>query len=717
MQKAGRPRRPRALQACEVCRARKNRCSEDQPCTYCVERELECIYSRNHGNKRKRTRPTLQFVHHVPATNSPHFAQMPVSGIIDFSPNDINQTLTLDERLGPQSRSMAVGQPQQQGAASTDENTWTTSTLTPRHTASEMVYTNLHTRNLEFYGSASSVAFLRHVETLSDSQITDHLAGPQERSLTSLLHNTDFQPGASRRMPSAPQDTDPNPDRFYFRVARRFLDAYFTNVHSVQPLFDEEEFLARCEDLWFNRPGKQPSSFVALYYATLSLGSLIMTFETPELSGADRFTWSRKLFNDALAIVTQLGTTTDIDMVQCLYMMSRICQHELEPHVAYLYSGQAARTSLAIGINRKSISEDAADPRPSRAASKTWWAVYCLDIQTSFDLGRPDSLGPDQYHTQPLPTATRAEPMIGPHILQIVPCTVGLSRLTRKVALDMYTQPCELDEKLQQANALDAELRHWFAQVPSYLRSEQPNGSDLGLKPRRIANYIKKQSVVLRLRYSNLRMVIHAAFMLDARRADETTFLRECQCRCISSAEDVIDLIYSTYRTDDYFQTWWYNTTYTLYAVSVLLAVIFRQLARTQPALEILFAHIDRAILVLEAMDECVVAINAAGLIKRTLVRAKKVPQPALIAQRSSSSQDAGLSETLDAALSVRHQPESENVDTILQSHPIDGLDLGETTDDIDWLNAFPFDDSQQALFWTEWAHEINTMASTPRYT
>lgn len=188
--------------------------------------------------------------------------------------------------------------------------------------------TNLHTSNLEFYGSASSVAFLRHVETLSNCQTTGPVAGPAERSLVSLLHNNDFQPNTPHSMSVAlaprEADLDPNQDRFHFRVARRFLDAYFSNIHHIQPLFEEEVFLARCEDLWFNRPDKQPLSFVALYYATLSLGSLVMTFENPEISGADRFTWSRKLFNEALAIVTRLGTaTTSVEMVQCFYMMVR----------------------------------------------------------------------------------------------------------------------------------------------------------------------------------------------------------------------------------------------------------------------------------------------------------------------------------------------------------------------------------------------------------
>ena len=73
----------------------------------------------------------------------------------------------------------------------------------------------------------------------------------------------------------------------------------------------------------------------------------------------------------------------------------------------------------------------------------------------------------------------------------------------RRAALDLYTQPIEMDQKLLRAQALDAELEQWFARVPSHLRSEHQVGpSDRSLKPRRLPSYIKKQSVVLRLRES-----------------------------------------------------------------------------------------------------------------------------------------------------------------------------------------------------------------------
>lgn len=188
-------------------------------------------------------------------------------------------------------------------------------------TASDVLDTNLHTNNIEFYGSASSVAFLRHVEILSNNQISGSATGVSELSLTSRLHNSDFRPSTSPRTPEVLRDAASSTERFQFRVARRFLDAYFSNIHYIQPLLNEETFLARCEDLWFGRANVQSISFLALYYATLSLGSLVMTMDEPKFAGADRFEWSRKFFNESLAIVTQLGTATDLEMVQCFYML------------------------------------------------------------------------------------------------------------------------------------------------------------------------------------------------------------------------------------------------------------------------------------------------------------------------------------------------------------------------------------------------------------
>lgn len=243
--------------------------------------------------------------------------------------NGSSQSTIRSEEYQAPNAALDVGRPQQDTANMStsragDRNGATASTtasITASRNTRDIIDTNRYTKNLEFYGSASSVAFLRHVETLSECHPASALPPPSGHSLASLLHNTDFEPNTVQRGLVPDGDTKICSDRFYFRVAGRFLDAYFRNIHYIQPIFEEDAFLTRCEDLWFNKATQQPLSFIALYYATLSLGSLVMTLEDSTISGKDRFTWSRKLCNDAQSILKGLWSATDLEMVQCFYMM------------------------------------------------------------------------------------------------------------------------------------------------------------------------------------------------------------------------------------------------------------------------------------------------------------------------------------------------------------------------------------------------------------
>ncbi|OQD84496.1 hypothetical protein PENSOL_c118G06980 [Penicillium solitum] len=565
----------------------------------------------------------------------------------------------------------------------------------------EIVDTNLHTKSLEFYGASSSVAFLRHVDDISGNDTSEQLVGRTEPSLASMLHNINFQPCSTPSIVSG--ISNGSNDRFYFRVGRKFLDAYFSNIHCIQPIFDEEEFLTRCEDLWFGKLERQPVSFVALYYATLSLGSLVMVWDEGEIYGEDRFSWSRKLFNQALGVVTQLGSGTDLEMVQCYYMMGKVCQHELNPHVAYLYSGQATRTALATGLNRLPYGKPS-DPSSSTTAAKTWWAVYWLDVQTSFALGRPDSLGPDEYHTQDIPGTSG--PFEGDHaasslhVLQVVPCMVKLARIMRKVSLRLYSLPCPLREELSRATELDAQLEYWFQSIPCHLKSGNTTAHVSPLKRTGTASFVKKQSVVLMTRYYNLQMIIFGKSLTVTEGTEaEMATIRECQQKCIESANQAIDLIYDTFRNSDFFQTWWYNSTYILFAVSVLLTGIFRGFSQDKKTLDTLFKKVDRAIAILDVLSECVVARNTTIIIKRTLARAKKVSKGEPHGQQRSS------------IIQAQNDQQGSTSDGFISDHASDLLQLDDA--DIDWANLeLPMDDSQQALFWVEWGHLLNDLGA-----
>ena len=68
-----------------------------------------------------------------------------------------------------------------------------------------------------------------------------------------------------------------------------------------------------------------------------------------------------------------------------------------------------------------------------------------------------------------------------------------------------------------------------------------------------------------------------------------------------------------------------YNTTYTLFAVSItLIYTVYEATAAEKPAL---FQWVDMAIIILDTMEECVVAKKAATLIRRAIDRARDGPK------------------------------------------------------------------------------------------
>jgi hypothetical protein len=90
---------------------------------------------------------------------------------------------------------------------------------------------------------------------------------------------------------------------------------------------------------------------------------------------------------------------------------------------------------------------------------------------------------------------------------------IGLSRIMRKVSLDLYTRAWEMEEKLRRAKGLDAELEHWLQQVPSHLRIEHQREVGNSLKPSHRASYINKQAVVLRIRTSRAKPNAHESVL------------------------------------------------------------------------------------------------------------------------------------------------------------------------------------------------------------
>lgn len=225
-------------------------------------------------------------------------------------------------------------------------------------TGQEVTAINRHTRNVEFYGSSSSVALLSHAQRSggADRQPSDdNEEGSDDHSesdaaaavLLSSLHNPDFSPAqrqgqtnpASISVPAiSPQATLERQvsaaESTHYRQCSVFLHNFFSTIHYIHPILDKASFLERCEILWSGDETaiQQHASFVPLYYSVLSLGALV-GYRDPELiGGITNQKWSRKFFYEARLRFSSLEIVTDVEMVQSHFFLAKVCQNELNSH-------------------------------------------------------------------------------------------------------------------------------------------------------------------------------------------------------------------------------------------------------------------------------------------------------------------------------------------------------------------------------------------------
>lgn len=66
----------------------------------------------------------------------------------------------------------------------------------------------------------------------------------------------------------------------------------------------------------------------------------------------------------------------------------------------------------------------------------------------------------------------------------------------------------------------------------------------------------------------------------------------------------------------------YYNTTYTLFAVSIILVYLVQEASEAEK--QSLYVFVEMSIEILETMDDCIVANKAAKMIRRTLARARE---------------------------------------------------------------------------------------------
>ncbi|KAM0276266.1 hypothetical protein ACHAQH_006941 [Verticillium albo-atrum] len=483
---------------------------------------------------------------------------------------------------------------------------------------------NRHTRNVEFYGTSSSVALLPHIQRNGGQGNSS--ADDAHALLVTSLHNPSFHsPDAS----STRADAGPASQPHHSRHSRGFLDNYFSAIHYIHPILDKDIFLQRCERLWSGAEGTRVTSFAALYYSVLALGALVGVRPDEPLDGTSNLQWSRQFFDQAKNHCNQLGMATDLEMVQCYFFLAKVCQNELSPHLCYMYVGLSVRTALAMGINRGPGPNTRTDAARLKAESRTWWGLYSLETELSFAMGRPDTLGADLYHNRPYPLIqgspgvdTSKPELLEPPHCAIIKSMVDFSRLTRTVCLGVYLSDTPVLSTTALALDIEKGLDRWIEGLPDVIRPYIVAGPSSSLRAARDPQWAKRQRLVLTIRYHNLRILLFGSLLLKSPGTERASIpgAREATEKYLDSASKTIEIIYRTHEHNDFFRTWFYNTTYTVFAASIILVHITRS---SETDNQYLLERVGMAIEILENMDECVVALEAAKLLRQAKEKAQ----------------------------------------------------------------------------------------------
>lgn len=214
------------------------------------------------------------------------------------------------------------------------------------------------------------------------------------------------------------------------------------------------------------------------------------------------------------------------------------------------------------------------------------------------------------------------------HSVAMINEMVCLAVLLRRISKEIYHNPkgYTMTQRSGIALNIDALIEEWKNNLPGWLRFDHVS--------LRESESAAKQKVVLQLRYLNARAILHRPFLAGL--ADDPALDKRAHVSlCLAAARETIFLLHESYKTRHYFRTWWYNSTYALYAgMIVLYAMMFGQCDVPNDILE---KDVIQSQNVLRSMEEASVARRSADLMTEVLDVARSYTQQGSGASRDES--------------------------------------------------------------------------------
>ncbi|RAK84718.1 hypothetical protein BO79DRAFT_274385 [Aspergillus costaricaensis CBS 115574] len=356
-------KRVRVVRACEQCRTRKVKCNGEDPCLACWQHNQACRYGearlgRGHPSKKLKTvksptvtdgvsTPTFILNSDLSGRERPKAKSSKFQASARYNPEEYRQQLELRAGIG---------------------------------------VANSQTGSFQFYGPSSHFCFIQRLYQRMKRQPHGCLLDKPKSAVPAGLGEWGLERFMFAAGSGAPRSSSASTESFLPKdLGDRCIAAYFAIIHPHMPVLDRLVITRLWERLWeAPSPGQEVISR-NLVYMVLALGARTMAREgshSAELLDrwADHF-WSQS--ND----YGMLFQEPCLKGIHFLLLKAMYALHGMRPNDAYLYLGHAARSVLALGLNRGQVANGTGPVMQKLRI--TFWVVYSYERICAFFTGRP----------------------------------------------------------------------------------------------------------------------------------------------------------------------------------------------------------------------------------------------------------------------------------------------------------------------------------------
>ncbi|KAF1998119.1 hypothetical protein P154DRAFT_263159 [Amniculicola lignicola CBS 123094] len=572
------PRRRKVSRACDLCKAKKAKCSGTQPCESCAKRGVDCLYEARYSRGKPPTPPQaderIRFAFYAPIPK----LQSPVE--IRASTEHHILPRYPHPYPSPQSRHLPTLTPAPPSLVETEKNIQPTTQPAPKrveppsHNSPELEVAG------QYSDSTSGLSFLhrawRRLSNNQNSQLVSVLASSEVTQRLMAAGDKPFHDQGAVVIPPLPK-------------AQELLRMYFDVCIATYRLLHRPTVERWLEDVVLNFELKRPLSHglsrpkSAIVLAVLAIAafheekargptsSFSPVNPEPPLRQCDELFCEASQLTDAETGFPTLESA-QARLIQVLYLLmsSRMNQ-------AWYTFGNALQIISALGLHRRENRKRPSQKRnyiEEQCRKRTFWVAYTLDKYLGVIFGRPrhyhdddiDQDFPDLVNDEDMtPTGALELGSDDCHIESLV-VHAKLAQIAEKISREVYSiKPVPDLERIAASHRLGGELRQWRTTLPPFLGVINPSS---------LIPSLRRQATALKLAYSHAVILAHRPFLLKnfSGRDDVRALAKESIRECIAAAQVVLESVDRTARDGHLFHAFWW-THYVCFCALVVVYV------------------------------------------------------------------------------------------------------------------------------------------------